>query len=50
MIFMWINAAYAVNADIKSQTGETMSMGTGILHRKSSKQKLNMKVPPKPNW
>lgn len=42
-IFMWIDAAYAVNADMKSQTGGTMSMGTGVLHGKCSKQKLNVK-------
>ena len=42
-IFMWIDAAYAVNPDMKSQTGGTMSMGIGVLHRKCSKQKLNVK-------
>ena len=42
-IFTWIDAAYAVNPDMKSQTGGTMSMGLGILHGKSSKQKLNVK-------
>ena len=42
-IYLWIDAAYAVNNDMKSQTGGTMSMGTGILHSKCSKQKLNVK-------
>ena len=42
-IFTWIDAAYAVTADMKSQTGGSMSMGLGILHGKSSKQKLNVK-------
>ena len=42
-IFTWIDAAYAVTSDMKSQTGGTMSMGLGILHGKSSKQKLNVK-------
>ena len=41
-IFMWIDAAYAVNSDVKSQTDGTMSMGTGVLHRKCSKQKLTV--------
>ena len=42
-IFMWIDAAYAVNADMKSQTGGAMAMGIGVLHGKCSKQKLNVK-------
>ena len=42
-IFTWIDAAYAVNPDMKSQTGGTMSMGLGVLHSKSCKQKLNVK-------
>jgi hypothetical protein len=42
-IFTWIDAAYAVNPDMKSQTGGTMSLGVGVLHAKSSKQKLNVK-------
>ena len=42
-IFTWIDAAYAVNADMKSQTGGAMSMGVGVLHGKSSMQKLNVK-------
>ena len=41
-IFMWIDAAYAVNPDMKSQTGGAMSMGVGILHGKCSKQRLNV--------
>ena len=36
-IFTWIDAAYAVNPDMKSQTGGAMSMGIGVLHAKSSK-------------
>ena len=42
-IFTWIDAAYAVNPDMKSQTGGTMSMGIGVLHAKSGKQTLNVK-------
>ncbi len=37
----WIDASYAVHPDMKSQTGGCMSLGTGILHAKSGKQKLN---------
>lgn len=42
-IFTWIDAAYAMNLDMKSQTGEAMSMGLGLLHAKCEKQKLNVK-------
>ena len=42
-IYTWIDAAYAVNPDMKSQTGGTMSLGLGVLHAKCSKQKLNVK-------
>jgi hypothetical protein len=42
-IFTWIDAAYAVNPDMKSQTGGAMSMGIGVLHAKGNKQKLNVK-------
>ena len=42
-LFTWIDAAYAVTADMKSQTGGAMSLGLGVLHGKSSKQKLNLK-------
>jgi hypothetical protein len=39
----WVDAAYAVHPDMKSQTGGCMSLGTGIIHGKSTKQKLNTK-------
>ena len=42
-IFTWIDAAYAVNPEMKSQTGGAMSMGVGVLHANCSKQKLNVK-------
>lgn len=41
-IFTWIDAAYAVNPDMKSLTRRGISMGLGISHIKSSKQKLNV--------
>ena len=42
-IYTWIDAAYAVNLDMKSQTGGAMSLGIGVLHANSNKQKLNVK-------
>ena len=42
-IFTWIDAAYAVNPDMKSQTGGAISLGVGVLHAKISKHKLNVK-------
>ena len=42
-IFTWIDAAYAVNPDMKSQTGGAISLGIGVLHARSNKQKLNVK-------
>ena len=42
-IFIRIDVAYAVNPDMKSQMGGTMSLGIGILHAKCSKQELNVK-------
>jgi hypothetical protein len=39
----WVDASYAVHPDMKSHTGGVMSMGTGGLVCKSSKQKLNTK-------
>ena len=42
-LYTWIDAAYAVYPDMKSQTGGCMSYGLGILHGKAVKQKLNTK-------
>jgi hypothetical protein len=39
----WVDASYAVHADMKSHTGEVVSFGIGALMGKSSKQKLNVK-------
>ena len=39
-LFTWIDAAYAVHANMRGQTGGAISMGYGLLHGKSSKQKL----------
>lgn len=40
---MWVDAAFAAHPNMRNQTGGAMSMGWGILHGKSSKQKLNTK-------
>ena len=42
-IFTWIDAAYAVNADMRSQTGGATSLVLRGLHAKCSKQKFNVK-------
>ena len=42
-MYTWIDAAYGVHEDLKSHTGGNISMGTGLVHQKSSKQKLNVK-------
>jgi len=39
----WIDASHAVHEDMKGVTGGCMSMGWGVLHAKSSKQKINTK-------
>ena len=41
IIYWYIDTAYAVQADCKSQTGVAMSMGKGIIINLSTKQKLN---------
>jgi hypothetical protein len=42
-IFTWIDAAFAVHPNMRSHTGGAMSLGWGVLHTKSSKQKLTTK-------
>ena len=39
----WIDGSYAVHPDYRSQTGGTMSMGTGSIYSTSQKQKINTK-------
>jgi hypothetical protein len=39
----WVDASYAVHADMKSHTGGAISLGRGAAMSKSSKQKLNTK-------
>ena len=42
-LYTWVDAAYGVHDNMRSQTGGAMSFGIGILHGRSSKQKLNVK-------
>ena len=42
-IHTWVDAAYAVHENKRSQTGGCLSFGRGMVHTKSSKQKLNTK-------
>ena len=43
-IYTWIYAAYAVQTNIRVNTGGEISMGCGIIHRKAYKQKTNLKI------
>ena len=43
VIKTWVDAAYGVHNDMRSQTGGAIMMGKGVLHSKSSKQKINVK-------
>ena len=43
VIKWWVDASYAVHDNMRSHTGATMTLGTGSLYSKSSKQKLNTK-------
>ena len=42
-LYTWVDAAYAVHPNMRSHTGGVLSMGTGVVHCKSSRQKLNTK-------
>ena len=43
-LFTWVDAAYGVhNEDMRSHKGGVMSRGTGTIHQRSTKQKLNVK-------
>jgi Reverse transcriptase (RNA-dependent DNA polymerase)/Zinc knuckle len=39
----WIDAAFAVHADMKSHTGGVMTLGKGTIYATSTRQKLNTK-------
>ena len=42
-LYTWVDADFAVHPNMQSQTGGVMSMGFGMVHCRSSKQKLNVK-------
>ena len=37
----WVDASYVTHDDRKSHTGGCYSLGTGLTHHKTSKQKIN---------
>jgi hypothetical protein len=37
----WVNASYGIHRDMRSHTGDTMSLGTGAVYSESKKQKIN---------
>ena len=41
--FTFVDVAYAVHHDMRSHTGGGLSLGRGLIHAKSAKQKLNTK-------
>ena len=43
ILLTWIDAAYAVHEDMRSQSGGAVSKGHGVLNGKSMKQRLNSK-------
>ena len=42
-LIAWIDAGYAVHPSMQSHTGDSISMGRGVTHKKSRKQSLNTK-------
>ena len=42
-LYMWIDASYAVHENMRGHTGGVMSFGTGVVHARAEKQKLNVK-------
>jgi len=43
VIKWWVDAAYAIHADMRSHTGGAMSMGKGVMYGTSTRQKLSTK-------
>ena len=43
IIKWWVDASYATHRDMKSHTGQVMSLGKGAVYSSSSKQKINTK-------
>ena len=42
-LFTWIDVSYAVHDNMRSHMGGMMSMGIGLIHGKSSMNKINTK-------
>jgi hypothetical protein len=42
-LYTWVDASHAVHMNMRGHTGGIISMGTGMLHCKSSTQKINTK-------
>ena len=42
--FTWVDASFSVHPSMLCHTGGAMSMGYGMFHIRSSKQKLNKKI------
>jgi hypothetical protein len=40
-LYTWVDASHAVHTNMRGHTGGIISMGTGMLHCKSSTQKIN---------
>ena len=43
-MYTWIDAAYTVHGEMRSHTGEGISMGHGVFYKKASVQILNTKI------
>ena len=39
----WVDASYATHTDMRGHTGGVISLGTGVVNNRSSKQKINTK-------
>jgi len=39
----WVDASYATHGDMRGHTGAVSTLGKGVVHTKSSKQKMNTK-------
>ena len=42
-LFTWVDVSYAVHDNMRSHLGGMMSMGIGLIHKKSSMNKINTK-------
>ena len=46
----YVDASYATQMDMRGHTGGIISLGKGIIHSKSSKQKINTRTQLRQNW